>query len=388
MDTPDKLKLCLQNSENYLKSSKIKKSFDEMKISLIDLSEISVDFFCAGQLVHFINVTRSVEEVKLSIQDNFILIHFLCFDQERNKSVFLRNKEKNKTEIPNSVIQFVNTIQQFKIYSEDKNNLKLQDVPKNYRRRLSFTPVNKLKSVGRVKDSLDRNLEIEEKLRYISPIINKKTDFEFKTPDKGENRSQKDILSTKNDFFKSITKRLPFDDFESQRLLTPKKAKNSCDGGSQKVSKNSFESDNYSNSGGFINLGNSCYINAVVQAVLNLKPFVSTLKAKQLNFSNNNLYNELLRLHSKRKITERAIKLTNLKRLIDEKNNVFLGNKQQDAHEFLMNLLDAISSAPSRSKKMSSPTEDTFRSAVFPLLNDSDSNEHCMHKLQFFAPID
>jgi ubiquitin C-terminal hydrolase len=111
--------------------------------------------------------------------------------------------------------------------------------------------------------------------------------------------------------------------------------------------------------GGFRNLGNTCYMNAVLQALLSLKSFVERLQSAELKpliaalkskFRGVPQYADLfyeafLDLHRKIHSGGSASYVSDLRRIKDamaRSNHRFASNAQQDAHEFLNECLTLL----------------------------------------------
>ena len=103
----------------------------------------------------------------------------------------------------------------------------------------------------------------------------------------------------------------------------------------------------------FVNLGNTCYVNSSLQALLHTEPLIkyfhSQIYLKDINYSNKFGHNGKLALVFGKLINE--LYCTNKKHIsprlfINELSSVhtqFAGNQQQDAQEFLTFLLDGLS---------------------------------------------
>ena len=109
--------------------------------------------------------------------------------------------------------------------------------------------------------------------------------------------------------------------------------------------------------GGFRNTGNTCYINAVLSAVLGLRPFVRDLLTAPLftqlspKLPNLSVFRSLYDLSSRRAKTAAAAAASSggtsgptrpLKEAIAQRCSQFAGGGQQDAHEFLVDMIDAL----------------------------------------------
>ena len=106
------------------------------------------------------------------------------------------------------------------------------------------------------------------------------------------------------------------------------------------------------------NTGNTCYINAVLSAVLGLRPFVRDLLTAPLftqlspKLPNLSVFRSLYDLSSRRAKTAAAAAASGggivgadaklLKEAIAQRCSQFAGGGQQDAHEFLVDMIDAL----------------------------------------------
>jgi ubiquitin C-terminal hydrolase len=91
---------------------------------------------------------------------------------------------------------------------------------------------------------------------------------------------------------------------------------------------------------GFLNLGNTCYLNSGLQLLMNIPEFC------QLILNNKNISNELSILaefiilyHSD---NNGSLKPKFIKKIVSKRNNIFSGFSQEDSQEFLIYFLDFI----------------------------------------------
>ena len=104
--------------------------------------------------------------------------------------------------------------------------------------------------------------------------------------------------------------------------------------------------------GGIKNLGNSCYMNAILQALLSIPAFVAALTSPRLisadhelpsPLSSSSFYWHLVSLALLYQQSDHGVlDIGELKEVIGGKRERFAGNTQQDAHEFLSECLNAL----------------------------------------------
>ena len=102
---------------------------------------------------------------------------------------------------------------------------------------------------------------------------------------------------------------------------------------------------------GFANLGNSCYISAVLQALIRLPPFASDLMREGLadlvkqppGLASTSLWKGLVDVVTAiRGKKAGVVRLEAIKQRMSQRSAQFGGYAQQDAHEFLTDLLDLL----------------------------------------------
>lgn len=150
---------------------------------------------------------------------------------------------------------------------------------------------------------------------------------------------------------------------------------------------------------GLTNLGNSCYLNSVIQIIFSIPDFVEAYyrggdKVQQFKESNHrdpagDLTTQLLKLaagllsgeysHYSQNMKEQVgIKPTMFKNLIGRNNLEFLSKKQQDAQEFLLYFIDQVEhlhSSVSHPCKLGHPPTDCFKFQIEERVECSESNK-------------
>ena len=120
---------------------------------------------------------------------------------------------------------------------------------------------------------------------------------------------------------------------------------------------------------GFINLGNTCYMNCVLQCVLTVPSFKCHLNTPYNPIKPTLLscISGLMRHKSVNGSTkEKRELLTRVKKFISDATSLFKGSRQQDAHEFLGKLLDVL--REERKISLKCPVSRTFQCEVIHTL--------------------
>jgi len=133
-----------------------------------------------------------------------------------------------------------------------------------------------------------------------------------------------------------------------QQLLHPPASSGSGGSGGTRAVQPRQQSAASSGGGGFKNLGNTCYMNATLAALLAIRPFVRDLTSPALSErltrhlpDTLSVYRALLGLvHDLEGGGTSAPRL--LKQAIAQRSKQFAGHEQQDAHEFLSDCLDLL----------------------------------------------
>ncbi|GAX10113.1 hypothetical protein FisN_3Lh304 [Fistulifera solaris] len=111
--------------------------------------------------------------------------------------------------------------------------------------------------------------------------------------------------------------------------------------------------------GGLHNLGNTCYMASALQMLASLDNFVDTLdngkvESQTVNENRGGLRTEFLNLM--RLLREgKTVQPHNFQTAIDSRSSLFVGFRQQDAHEFLTTLLDLLDEDYKGSSENASP---------------------------------
>lgn len=136
--------------------------------------------------------------------------------------------------------------------------------------------------------------------------------------------------------------------------------------------------------GGFTNIGNSCYMNAILQALLSFQSFVSDVCCDSLvqTIKTDSLFSAFAKvIESLRKSDKRgAIDLSQLKGIIGNRFSKYEGTEQQDAHEFLSECLNILEEEMSSWCSNTSNSKDLSKLTLTPIStnmkNDNSSGNH------------
>jgi ubiquitin C-terminal hydrolase len=92
---------------------------------------------------------------------------------------------------------------------------------------------------------------------------------------------------------------------------------------------------------GFQNIGNTCYLNAGLQMLIQNKRLCSLIKKYSEMSSIFNVLNNHINNYYDKSITN-AINPSEIKSMVESKQNMFMGFQQQDSTEFILYLIDII----------------------------------------------
>ncbi|KAI3638201.1 hypothetical protein MIR68_003812 [Amoeboaphelidium protococcarum] len=147
------------------------------------------------------------------------------------------------------------------------------------------------------------------------------------------------------------------------------------------TSKNSIQE-------GFKNLGNSCYMNASLQSLFNLRCFMDKLLKCQVDSSDSHLQfkypilSELLNLYDQKQVKGHCIDASRLKQCMGRVDAKYGTSEQQDADEFIRSLLGTLESELCRySKEMGKPmiagmVENAFEFEIKKTLRCKECESH------------
>ncbi|KAI2499139.1 ubiquitinyl hydrolase [Fragilaria crotonensis] len=128
--------------------------------------------------------------------------------------------------------------------------------------------------------------------------------------------------------------------------------------------------------GGLVNLGNTCYLNSATQMLASLDHFLSALEEaspRSQDEAKLRLRLEFLSLMETLRSGE-TVRPDAFKKAVDERSPLFVGFRQQDAHEFLttlLDLLDEVYQGTTDSNGSSSVDEDAISRVA-----DGDDTKH------------
>lgn len=92
---------------------------------------------------------------------------------------------------------------------------------------------------------------------------------------------------------------------------------------------------------GIINMGNTCYMNSVLQLLINCNSFIKTIKKNSNNDNNIKIFYEFIEDYFTKKTSVKPLKL---KKVIENNIDFFNNYSQHDSFEFIVLFLDFLNS--------------------------------------------
>ncbi|KAL0244819.1 hypothetical protein GEMRC1_008901 [Eukaryota sp. GEM-RC1] len=148
-------------------------------------------------------------------------------------------------------------------------------------------------------------------------------------------------------------------------------------------------------SSGFNNIGNTCFLNATLQAILNLPPFYIYLRTCHGSCNKSGFCSicALKRLSLKAFSSNRPIVPTEITSHIRALRKSFRIGRQEDAHEFLLSLFghfqDCITGGPKMERKM--PPKVPYTTVLYQMIGcflaSSVECHNCHHVSRIFEPV-
>jgi hypothetical protein len=91
---------------------------------------------------------------------------------------------------------------------------------------------------------------------------------------------------------------------------------------------------------GLNNMGNTCYLNAGLQMILQNKDFCSTILENHNKSENLQVMSNFIKEYYTS--PQKSVTPMEIKRLVSKKKGIMMGNKQEDSYEFMIFLLDIL----------------------------------------------
>ena len=89
---------------------------------------------------------------------------------------------------------------------------------------------------------------------------------------------------------------------------------------------------------GFNNMGNTCYMNAALQIIVNSTVLTKVMLSNNFKSPKLNIYKSFLQKYR----SGNSYSPKDVKNMVGQKDNKFLDNSQHDSHEFLINLMEIL----------------------------------------------
>lgn len=138
--------------------------------------------------------------------------------------------------------------------------------------------------------------------------------------------------------------------------------------------------------GGLHNLGNTCYLNSALQMLASVDVFSTTLWEHVPEFSDSTLRQELLNVLERLNRGE-TVRPDLFKTQVDERSPLFVGYRQQDAHEFLTTLLDLLDEDYKKKPQEEEEEEQKEDEEMKDAEDKNEDNNDVMQAVEGDAPV-